>query len=219
MLSTCGSDERPCDARCLRAKSVIALPSCSLEDEVDVNSSTVDGASFACMVPVLASHERLVVLTSVNGGMRLKTIRDDDGIYLSSSVLYVGPRDGLSSAFLRVGNYRPRSRWLPVSLPRALETALFYMQCVSASMALLNMAPAYGLDGAPAMQIVADWLLSDWRRPRARSRAAVLPYDHLGQGRALVSEQVSRRALRCATAATTGLLVAVVMHKAYIQLL
>ena len=53
---------------------------------------------------------------------------------------------------VEVTNYAPAASWVPMGLPHVLEQLLAYMFAVSAALALLNMAPVYGLDGEAALK-------------------------------------------------------------------
>ena len=72
-------------------------------------------------------------------------------------------------------DYRPACWWIPMGLPHALEQLLAYTFAVSAALALLNMAPVYGLDGEAALKSLLQ--LSVPSDPFTRTpRAQVCPY-------------------------------------------
>eukprot|EP00873_Tetraselmis_striata_P026461 jgi/Tetstr1/446725/TSEL_034213.t1 len=212
-----------CEARCLRARRVKAMPGCTSSSAGRNNVSTDDGhgAPTLCMAADLPRGERLLSLhlsgddntaaaaTAQRARGNVVPGTEDSG---SSSVLYAGPAAGLSEAFLRLGDYKARLRWLPVWLPRATDAALFYLQCVSASMALVNMAPAHGLDGAPALRAATAWMLS--LRRRRQRQPAVLPDHHRA-----ANAQFVHRAVQMWISSTTAVLAAVLTHKVYAQLL
>ena len=49
-------------------------------------------------------------------------------------------------------DYCPVAWWVPMGLPHVIEQLLAYTFAVSAALALLNMAPVYGLDGEAALR-------------------------------------------------------------------
>ena len=55
-----------------------------------------------------------------------------------------------------IADYLPVFRWLPMSLPHTMKQLLEYIFAVSAALALVNMAPVYGLDGELALKALLD---------------------------------------------------------------
>ena len=53
---------------------------------------------------------------------------------------------------IELTDYAPAAWWVPMGLPHVLEQLLAYTFSVSAALALLNMAPVYGLDGEAALR-------------------------------------------------------------------
>ena len=61
-------------------------------------------------------------------------------------------RCGWTVQAIEVTNYAPVALWVPMGLPHMMEQLLAYTFSVSAAIALLNMAPVYGLDGEAALK-------------------------------------------------------------------
>lgn len=68
---------------------------------------------------------------------------------------------------VEVTDYCPAAWWVPMRLPYMIEQLLAYTFAVSAALALLNMAPVYGLDGQAALKSLL--LLGEPRDPFYRA--------------------------------------------------
>lgn len=64
---------------------------------------------------------------------------------------------------VKVTDYCPAAWWVPMRLPHMLEQLLAYTFAISAALALLNMAPVYGLDGEAALRSLLQ--LGEGNRP------------------------------------------------------
>ncbi|GAV02775.1 hypothetical protein RvY_13299 [Ramazzottius varieornatus] len=115
---------------CLQVRKVLSIthPSC--------NSSYDCPAQHQCYIPYLAPSERLLIFNTSTG-----------------PVLFVGDPFTLVPV-LKVSNFSARSL-LPLWLPDVIERTLKYFVSVSAALALLNLVPSFGLDGA---RFAALWL-------------------------------------------------------------
>jgi len=95
-------------------------------------------------------------------------------------VLFLGdPR--LAYYTVQVSNYFPRLSIFPLSLPAVVDMLMNYTISLSAALALLNMVPAYFLDGQWALMALVDILLP--RTPFNRKK--VLAESILMSGSAL----------------------------------
>ena len=109
---------------CLTARMVSARETC-------VHSRDCTGVlDFACAVPAVSSDTRLVRISHSDG----------------PDVLFLGDPRSLSYA-LTTSSYLPNGSLPPPWLPNLLQTLLTYMISFSSALALLNMVPAYYLDG------------------------------------------------------------------------
>jgi S2P endopeptidase len=90
-------------------------------------------------------------------------------------ILFAGDLPSLWFA-ISVGELRPRIGALPVALPSAIATFLQYLTSLSAALGLLNMAPAYMLDGQHALHALLAFLLpnADERSRALRQRIAII---------------------------------------------
>lgn len=86
---------------------------------------------------------------------------------------------------IETADFSPNLRWIPMDLPFALKQLLEYIFAVSAALALLNMAPIFGLDGKAALESLIDIFSiesNDLSRGRGRcswQRSAVLVQNSL----------------------------------------
>ena len=69
---------------------------------------------------------------------------------------------------VEITDYCPVAWWVPMGVPHVIEQLLAYTFAVSAALALLNMAPVYGLDGEAALRSLLQ--LGEPRDPFAASR-------------------------------------------------
>jgi Zn-dependent protease len=77
---------------------------------------------------------------------------------------------------IEVTDYAPMAWWVPMGLPHVLEQLLAYTFSVSAALALLNMAPVYGLDGEAALKSLfqlGDPREGYFREPPSRLRGGL----------------------------------------------
>jgi len=133
-------DETDIKEACLPVRLTISNPECETDDDCsrahDVSMDSI------CMHPDLRSDERL---------LRVHVAREPVVLFLGD------PR--VAYFTVEVSNYLPRLGVLPLSLPGVLETLMNYMISLSAALALLNMVPAYYLDGQWALLALVDILL------------------------------------------------------------
>ena len=140
--------QRPSVYKCLRARTVTARMTCT-------NIRACAGLSdHACVFPALSSPAKLVRI-SHDGG--------DD-------VLFLGDPRALNFV-LSVSSYIPKSHSVPLWLPDLLRTLSTYFISLSSALALLNMVPAYYLDGQWALIVLVDLCLeSRVPDPQKRNR-------------------------------------------------
>ena len=58
---------------------------------------------------------------------------------------------------VEMADYLPVFKWLPFGLPHGIKLLLEYTFAVSAALALVNMAPIYGLDGEAALKALMSF--------------------------------------------------------------
>lgn len=115
---------RPNLFHCLTARTVSARESCQ-------HSRDCAGVlEYACAFPAISTNSRLVRISHSDG----------------QDVLFLGDPRALPLA-LSVSSYIPNSHLSPSWLPELLQTFLMYLVSFSSALALLNMVPAYYLDG------------------------------------------------------------------------
>lgn len=109
---------------CLTARTVSARETCQ-------HSRDCTGVlDFVCVVPAVSPDTRLVRISHSDG----------------PDVLFLGDPHSLSY-ILTTSSYLPNGSLSPPWLPDLLQTLLMYMISFSSALALLNMVPAYYLDG------------------------------------------------------------------------
>ena len=115
---------RPHTFHCLTARTVSARETCQ-------HSRDCTGVlDFACAFPAVSPDTRLVRISHSGG----------------PDVLFLGDPRALTFA-LTTSSYFPNGSLPPSWLPDLLQTLLMYMMSFSSALALLNMVPAYHLDG------------------------------------------------------------------------
>lgn len=90
-------------------------------------------------------------------------------------VLFLGdPRVAYYS--VQVSDYLPRASIFPLSLPGMIEMLMNYTISLSAALALLNMVPAYFLDGQWALMALVDILLprSTYQRKKVLAETVLI---------------------------------------------
>ena len=100
-------------------------------------------------------HPSVCVFPSVPSSSRLVKIKHNSK---SPDVIYLGEPRGLYSSVM-VGDYSPRNQLVPLTLPVVIATQLLYLVSLSAAFAVLNVVPAYALDGQwVTIAMVEAWL-------------------------------------------------------------
>ena len=124
---------RPRVFQCLTARTVSARETCH-------HSRDCTGLlDFACVVPAVSPETRLVRISHSDG----------------PDVLFLGDPRALIYSLL-TSSYLPNSSLSPPWLPNMLQTLLMYMISFSSALALLNMVPAYYLDGQWAFTVLVE---------------------------------------------------------------
>lgn len=102
------------------------------------------------MSPWSASDSRFGPLLTILAGLH--------SCHISYCIKSVGsstrPEMGCLAQAVEVTDYCPAAWWVPMRLPHVIEQLLAYTFAVSAALALLNMAPVYGLDGEAALKLL-----------------------------------------------------------------
>ena len=122
---------------CLAARAVMTHRSCHHSiDCRGVQQST-------CVFPSIPSSSRLV---------RIKHNA------ASPDVLFLGKPRGLFAS-VAVGDYAPHNQYIPLTLPTVMTTQLLYLVSLSGAFAVLNVVPAFALDGQwVTIAMVEAWL-------------------------------------------------------------
>ncbi len=139
---------KPSAYQCLTARTVSARETChSFRDCKGV-------VEYACVFPTVSSPTKLVRISHTDG----------------PDALFLGDPRALYFA-MSVSNYYPASTYSPLWLPELLQTLCMYIISLSSALALLNMVPAYFLDGQWAlMSLVELWCERSLPDPSHRKR-------------------------------------------------
>lgn len=130
------SRQRPSEFICLTARTISAGSTCT-------NARDCKGVhEYGCAFPAVISPSRLVRISHSNG---------DD-------VLFLGDPRALAY-MLTTSSYIPLSPHTPLWLPDLLQTLCTYFISLSSALALLNMVPAYFLDGQWTLMVLVELLL------------------------------------------------------------
>jgi S2P endopeptidase len=122
--------------KCLTARIVSARKMCSNSRDC------IKMKEHACVFPAISNPSKLVRITHNKG----------------KDVLFLGdPR--ILRFILDTSAYSPNFPSLPLWLPNLLQTLCNYVTSLSSALALLNMVPAYFLDGQWALTVLVDLLL------------------------------------------------------------
>ena len=125
--------QRPSIYKCLRARTITARTTCT-------NARDCGGVSeHACVFPALSSPSKLLRI-SHNGG---------------EDVLFLGDPRALNFV-VSISSFVPKTPNVPLWLPGFLRTLSTYFISLSSALALLNMVPAYFLDGQWALTVLVD---------------------------------------------------------------
>ncbi|RDD45892.1 Membrane-bound transcription factor site-2 protease [Trichoplax sp. H2] len=126
---------------CLNARNTSTRSSCN----TDLDCLTSQKST--CVIPVLPKDYRL---------LRIKRNRKKD-------VLYIDIPKNLLQA-VSITNYLPRLSSLSVMIPDNVERFLLYIISFSAALALLNLVPAYALDGQWVLIALTDYFTTPSNR-------------------------------------------------------
>ena len=132
--------------KCLTARVVSARKTCSNSRDC------MEPQEHGCVFPAIANPSKLVRITHTKG----------------KDVLFLGdPR--VLQFILSTSPYSPNFLWLPLWLPSLLQTLCNYITSLSSALALLNMVPAYFLDGQWTLTVLVDLFLEK-RVPDSKHR-------------------------------------------------
>ena len=127
---------RPSIYKCLTARVVSARKTCS--NSRDCKEMLEHG----CVFPAISQTSRLVRISHTEG----------------NDVLFLGdPR--VLPFIVSTSTYTPNSPSTPSWLPNLLQTTCTYFISLSSALALLNMVPAYFLDGQWTLTVLVDLFL------------------------------------------------------------
>ena len=124
---------RPRMFHCLTARTISAREMCQHSRDC---SGVLD---YACAVPAISPETRLVRISHSDG----------------PDILFLGDPQELPYS-LTTSSYLPNGSLPPSWLPDLLQTLLMYMISFSSALALLNMVPAYYLDGQWAFTVLVE---------------------------------------------------------------
>lgn len=125
---------------CLTARQVVSDNVCLTLDDC-----TALNPNFICVMPALGDHTHLVNIKHTGSG---------------DSVLFLGDLRLLEYT-LTITDYQPSSTSFPLWLPRFLETLCIYIISISSALALMNMVPAYALDGQWTLGALLEHLIPE----------------------------------------------------------
>lgn len=129
---------RPGTFKCLTARTVSARQTCQNPRDC------LGVADFACIFPAVASASRLVRIGQVS----------------AADVLFLGDPRALPFT-VSISGYVPSTSYSLLWPPEVLQTFSMYIISISSALALLNMVPAYFLDGQWALTALIEMLLED----------------------------------------------------------
>ena len=142
---------------CLIARKVISESTCAEPRDCHADEAVDPESPSICIVPALGKNSYLVRIAHTGKG---------------DPVLFVGDL-GFLQYSIHITNYLPIGG-APVWLPRFLETLLTYIISISSALALLNILPAYALDGQWALGALLEFLLPEYPH-REKIVSIVLP--------------------------------------------
>ena len=123
--------------KCLTARVVTARKSCSSSRDC------LEPVEHHCVFPAIAPPSKLVRITHTGG----------------KDVLFLGD-PYLLHFILGTSTYLPNSIHIPLGLPNLLQTTCTYFVSLSSALALLNMVPAYFLDGQWTLTVLVELFLA-----------------------------------------------------------
>ena len=130
------TQQRPSVYKCLTARVVTARQSCmNTRDCKEV-------LEHACVFPAISNPSKLVRITHSKG----------------KDVLFLGDPRVLPFT-VSISDYDPIGPSVPIWLPNLLQTLCNYFMSLSSALALLNMVPAYFLDGQWTLSVLVDLCL------------------------------------------------------------
>ncbi len=122
--------------KCLTARVVTARKTCSSSRDC------LEPVEHHCVFPAIAPPTKLVRITHTGG----------------KDVLFLG--DPVVLRFIvATSSYSPNSAYISLDLPNLLQTICNYFVSLSSALALLNMVPAYFLDGQWTLTVLVDIFL------------------------------------------------------------
>ena len=129
---------KPSTFKCLTARTVSAR-------EVCLNSRDCKGVvDYACVFPAVSSQSRLIRISHTDG----------------KDALFLGDPRALHYS-VSTSSYLPNGSYCPLWLPELLQVLCMYVISFSSALALLNMVPAYFLDGQWALTSLIELFLED----------------------------------------------------------
>lgn len=139
------SKEAAANFACLAARKIVSESTCTESGSCHSDKATESESTGVCVIPALDKNSYLVHITHTGDG---------------EPVIFLGDPDLLQYSVLTT-DYKPTGR-APVWLPQFLQTLLTYIVSISSALALLNMAPAYALDGQWALGALLELSLPEY---------------------------------------------------------
>lgn len=126
---------------CLRARGVVSDDkTCVTNDDC----SAVQSNSL-CITPTISSNSYLIKIRHTGPG---------------DPILYLGGLEQLKHSLI-LSDYHPSHSSLPLWLPGSIETLCIYVASISGALAVLNIIPAYTLDGHWALTALLEYLMPE----------------------------------------------------------
>ena len=122
--------------KCLTARVVTARKTCTSSRDC------LEPVEHHCVFPAISPPSKLIRITHTGG----------------KDVLFLGDPVELHY-IVSTSTYMPKSVNIPLTLPNLLQTMCAYFVSLSSALALLNMVPAYFLDGQWTLTVLVDLLL------------------------------------------------------------
>lgn len=123
---------------CLPARQIVSDETCYSSQDCKV-----EGRS--CVIPAVGPQTRLLKIEHTGSG---------------DPVLFLGDPK-LLKFFIATSDYKPSLQYSPLRLPIVLQTFYMYLLSISSALALLNMVPAYALDGQWALSAILEMLMPE----------------------------------------------------------
>lgn len=125
---------------CLRARNIVTDETCVTNDDCSAIQS-----NSLCVTPAIGSHTYLIKIRHTS---------------LGDPILYLGGLEQLKHSII-LSDYHPSHSSVPLWLPGSLHTLCIYIASISGALAVLNIIPAYALDGHWTLIALLEYLMPE----------------------------------------------------------